>query len=131
MKRSLIAAALALAVLSAPAHARHYRHHHRAVGASGRPAACAGIAWCGCWLRLKLGISDARLNVARAWATVGSAAAGPARGVIAVWRHHVGLVTADLGGGNIMLLSGNDRGAVRERPISTHALGGVIAWRRI
>jgi len=155
MKRSLIAAALALAALSAsPAYgrppdrtsllyrlfhpdpakpakvsARHARHrlggHHLAPG---QPAECAGIAWCGCWLRLKLGIHDARLNLARAWATVGSAASGPAAGVVAVWRHHVGLVTGVLPGGQIMLLSGNDGHAVRERPRSTR---GVIAYRRV
>jgi hypothetical protein len=35
-------------------------------GAPVQPAACAGIAWCGCWLRLHLGIGDARLNGAGA-----------------------------------------------------------------
>jgi hypothetical protein len=131
MKRSLIAAALALAAISSSVAARPHHHrarHHHHVAASGRPAACAGIAWCGCWLRLHFGIHDVRLNLARAWATVGSAASGPAEGVIAVWRHHVGLITADLGRGRIMLLSGNDGNAVRERPRSTR---GIIAYRRI
>ncbi|UPT85172.1 hypothetical protein HAP41_0000033325 [Bradyrhizobium barranii subsp. apii] len=131
MKRSMIAAALALAVFSAmPAEARprhHHRNHHRHV-AAGQPAECAGIAWCGCWLRLKLGIRDPRLNLARAWVRVGTAASGPGAGVIAVWRHHVGIITADLGGGQIMLLSGNDGHAVRERPRPTR---GIIAYRRV
>jgi hypothetical protein len=127
MKRSLIAAALALAALSAaPAEAAHHRRHHRV--AIGRPAACSGIPWCGCWLRLRLGIDDARLNLARAWAGVGTAAAGPAEGVVAVWRHHVGIITGVLDDGRIMLLSGNDGHAVRERPRSTR---GVIAFRRL
>lgn len=131
MKRSLIAAAIALALVSA-AEARprnhHRHHHHRHATAPGQPAECAGIAWCGCWLRLKLGLHDARLNLARAWAGVGSPASGPGAGVIAVWRHHVGLITADLGRGQIMLLSGNDGHAVRERPRSTR---GIIAYRRV
>jgi hypothetical protein len=133
--RSLVAA-LALALAATPALARphhhHRAHHHRIVAGDdvrgARPAACAGIPWCGCWLRLHLGISDARLNLARAWAGVGAPASGPGAGIVAVWRHHVGLITADLGGGLIRLLSGNDGGAVRERVRSTR---GIIALRKI
>jgi len=77
---------------------------------------------------LRFGIADARLNLARAWASVGSDAGGPGAGVVAVWRHHVGIITADLGGGMIRLLSGNDGHAVRERARSTR---GIIAYRRI
>jgi hypothetical protein len=136
--RSLFAAtALALVLASPAAHARRHHHHHHhhhhatrgAVDAIGaRPAACAGIPWCGCWLRLHLGINDVRLNLARAWASVGSVAPGPARNVIAVWRHHVGLITENLGGGMIRLLSGNDGHAVRDRVRSTR---GIIAYRYI
>jgi hypothetical protein len=130
--RLLATAALAL-VLASPAHARphrhhHHHHHHHVAAASGRPAACAGIPWCGCWLRLHLGISDARLNLARAWAGIGSPAGGPGEGVVAVWRHHVGIITANLGGGLIRLLSGNDGNAVRERVRSTR---GIIAYRKV
>jgi hypothetical protein len=127
--RLLATAALAL-VLASPAHARphrHHHHHHVAI-ASGRPAACAGIPWCGCWLRLHLGVGDARLNLARAWADVGSAVSGPSAGVVAVWRHHVGIITENLGGGLIRLLSGNDGNAVRERVRSTR---GIIAYRKV
>jgi hypothetical protein len=152
MKRSLIAAALALAVISTadarprqsveqhgllyrlfhptpqkPAPIVRVRRHHAGF-IVGRPAECAGIPWCGCWLRLKLGIHDARLNAARAWATVGTAAEGPANGVIAVWRHHVGIITGVPRPGWVMLLSGNDGHAVRERPRPTR---GVIAYRRL
>jgi hypothetical protein len=84
--------------------------------------------WCGCWLRLHLGLDDIRLNLARAWARIGSAARGPAPGVIAVWPHHVGLITVNLGGGMIRLLSGNDGNAVRERPRSAR---GIIAYRKV
>jgi hypothetical protein len=130
MKRSLIAAAMLLA-LSPAAEARQHHHHHlryRHAAVVGRPAACAGIAWCGCWLRLRFGMADARLNLARAWAGVGAAASGPAAGEVAVWRHHVGLITGVLEDGRIMLLSGNDGNAVRERPRPTR---GIIAYRRI
>jgi hypothetical protein len=99
----------------------------RGVVLGGRPTACRGIPWCGCWLRLKLGIADARLNLARAWARYGVRADGPAAGVIAVWRHHVGKIVAVTGPGRIVLQSGNDGGAVRERERSTR---GVIAYRR-
>lgn len=129
MLRLMIAAALALA-LASPAKAGA-RLGHRASGGEivgVRPAACAGIPWCGCWLRLHLGLADKRLNRAREWTKVGSPAAGPAEGVIAVWAHHVGVVTAHLGGGMIKLLSGNDGGAVRNRVRSTR---GIIAYRRI
>jgi hypothetical protein len=128
------AAALALALVSSPALARahhHHKHHlrHAAAGSiSARPQRCSGIPWCGCWLRLHLGLDDVRLNLARAWASMGSAAFGPASGVIAVWPHHVGLITENLGGGMIRLLSGNDGHAVRERVRSTR---GVIAYRRV
>jgi hypothetical protein len=129
MKRSLIAAALALAVFSAaPARARHHHRHVAAAAVSGRPAACAGIPWCGCWLRLHLGLSDVRLNLARAWASVGTDAGGPGEDVIAVWRHHVGIIKAYLGGDRILLLSGNDGHAVRQRVRSTR---GIIAYREL
>jgi hypothetical protein len=77
---------------------------------------------------LRLGVGDARLNLARAWAGVGSAASGPGAGVVAVWRHHVGIITENLGGGLIRLLSGNDGNAVRERVRSTR---GIIAYRKV
>ena len=124
--RSLFAAtALAFVLALAPADARprHSAHH-----AGSRPAACAGIPWCGCWLRLHLGIGDARLNRAIAWARIGSDAGGPGAGVIAVWRHHVGIITENIGGGMIRLLSGNDGRAVRDRVRSTR---GIVAYRRI
>lgn len=131
MRSMFAVATLALALAASPAHARahHHRHHHRHhAAASGRPAACTGIPWCGCWLRLHLGLADARLNLARAWASIGAAVSGPAAGVVAVWPHHVGLITENLGGGMIRLLSGNDGNAVRERVRSTR---GIIAYRKV
>lgn len=102
--------------------AAHPRHHGRkeAVG-DPRPR-----AWCGWWARQQFGIADRAYNLARNWAHIGSPAHGPAPGVIAVWRHHVGIVTGVPGPGRIVLKSGNDSGAVRERERSTR---GIIAYR--
>lgn len=106
------------------------RHIRRTAGitSGGRPSECRGIAWCGCWLRLRYGIADVKLNVARAWSRIGNAVAGPVVGAIAVWPHHVGEITGVPGPGRIILKSGNDGGAVRERERSTR---GVIAYRVI
>lgn len=100
---------------------------------SGRPAGCPPRAWCGCWLGHHLGMPRRDLWLARNWARVGSAAAGPAPGVIAVFSRgkrggHVGIVVSVPGPGRIVLLSGNDGRAVRQRERST---AGVIAWRRV
>lgn len=83
-------------------------------------------AWCGWWLRQHFGIGDRSLNVARLWARIGHPAAAPAPGVVAVWPHHVGVITAVPGPGRIVLLSGNDGHAVRNRERSTR---GIIALR--
>ena len=128
MRSSFAPLALALALAASPAFARPYHHRHHVAAASGRPAACAGIPWCGCWLLVHLGIDNARLNLARAWASIGEAVSRPAAGIIAVWPHHVGLITENLGGGMIRLLSGNDGNAVRERVRSTR---GIIAYRKV
>ncbi len=130
MRLAIAVMALAFALASSPAHARprHHHHHRQPVREAGQPAACAGIAWCGCWLRLRLGLADLRLNLARAWASIGHAVDGPAAGVIVVWPHHVGIITENLGGGLIRVLSGNDGNAVRERIRSTR---GVIAYRKV
>lgn len=114
MLRSLIAAALALAVMSTPA-----------LASNGRPANCPARAWCGCWLANYFGLHDRDLWLARNWAKRGHRVAGPAPGVIGVYRHHVVLVRAVRGRGRILALSGNDGNAVRERERSTR---GIIAW---
>lgn len=99
-----------------------------------RPELCPPQDWCGCWLATYLGIKDKKqwreLWVARNWATYGEPADGPAPGVIAVYTRgtggHVGIVTAVKRAGFVVLKSGNDNNAVRERERSTE---GVIAWR--
>ena len=83
-------------------------------------------AWCGWWVRQQFGVADRSYNLARKWAQIGTPAHGPSPGVIAVWRHHVGIVTAVPGPGRIVLKSGNDSHAVRERERSTR---GIIAYR--
>jgi hypothetical protein len=96
------------------------------VSYEGRPAGCPH-AWCGCWLASHLGISGRSLWLARNWARIGHSAGGPQVGAIAVWPHHVGQVRA-VDGNRILLLSGNDGRAVRERWRTT---AGIIAYRGI
>jgi uncharacterized protein (TIGR02594 family) len=100
-----------------------------------RPELCPSQDWCGCWLATYLGIHDQKqwreLWVARNWATFGKPAEGPAPGVIAIYGRgtggHVGIVTGlSHRPGFVVLKSGNDNNAVRERERSTD---GVIAWR--
>jgi len=117
-------------------HARHERHRQHLVrherhrqyawhvlrsSSDARPA-----AWCGWWMRHHLGIANPSLNLARNWAGFGTAAHGPAPGVIGVQRHHVFKVLAVVGRGKVLAISGNDGHAVRTRVRSTRS---VIAWR--
>ena len=97
--------------------------------AESRPRDCYGIAWCGCWLRHVFGIADRSLNLAINWAHKGSPAS-PDNANVVVWRHHVGKLIAH-NGNRILIQSGNDRGAVRTRWVTTNILGGVVAFRRI
>jgi uncharacterized protein (TIGR02594 family) len=104
------------------------------VRADERPEVCPPQDWCGCWLATYLGIRDQKqwreLWVARNWTTFGEPVNGPAPGVIAVYARgaggHVGVVTKVTRAGFVVLKSGNDNNAVRERERSTQ---GVIAWR--
>ena len=79
-------------------------------------------------MRTQTGLKDPALNLARNWARVGSAAHGPAPGVIGVMRHHVFKVISVPGPGKVLAVSGNDSHAVHTRVRST---AGVIAWRRV
>jgi hypothetical protein len=85
-------------------------------------------AWCGSYMAKYFGISDPRLAVARMWASVGVNAGGPAIGAIVVWSHHVGVITGRTAGGEWIVHSGNDGGAVRTRP---RAVTRAIAFRRL
>jgi hypothetical protein len=93
----------------------------------GRPSACPPRRWCGCWASIqKFGRSVRHLWVARAWAKEGRPASPDTANVV-VWRNHVGFLKAR-NGDKILVRSGNDGNAVRERWRSTR---GVIAWRYV
>lgn len=64
----------------------------------GRPAGCPH-AYCGCGLRMYLGLEDKRLNLAWNWARLFPRAAGPAPGMAAVRGHHVMYIEAAAGDG--------------------------------
>jgi hypothetical protein len=101
----------------------------RQASVGSRPSDCYGIAWCGCYLRHIYGINDKRLNLARAWASVGSNAGGPHVGAVVVWAHHVGKITGQDTHGNWIVLSGNSgRAGVTEVPRS---IKRAIAFRDI
>jgi hypothetical protein len=83
-------------------------------------------AWCGWWLARQKGIRDARLNLARNWATLYGTKSNPKPGAVVVWRHHVGELVSHVSGNIWIVRSGNDGNAVRERPRS---IAGAIAFR--
>lgn len=103
------------------------RHVHTKTANVGDPRP---RAWCGWQMRQWFHVADRAYNVARKWASWGSPARGPAPGTIAVFARrgggHVGIVTGVPGPGRIVLKSGNDGHAVRERERSTR---GIIAYR--
>lgn len=122
MKRSMIAAALALATLSVmPAQAR--QHHHRPHVRGHR------IPWCGLYMMRLKHKTDQRLAAAIQWAKEGSEAIGPAVGVVVVWAHHVGeIVGGPNARGEWLVHSGNDGNRVRTR---YRSLRGVVAYRQV
>lgn len=116
MKRSLIAAAMLLALSSAAEARPHHRHrYHR-------------LPWCGFFMMRVEHKTDPRLARAREWAKEGVNAGGPGVGVIVVWSHHVGKIVGRDASGQWLVYSGNDGGRVRTRPRS---MAGVIAFRRV
>ena len=93
-------------------HASHsYRTHTARSGVGGRPA-----RWCGWWMRTQKG-GGPELNLAANWRHWGRPS-GPRVGAVVVWSHHVGMITGRTAGGEWIVKSGNDGGAVRERPRS-------------
>lgn len=91
--------------------------HHSAASLSNGPRP---RAWCGWYMALRKGLSDARLNLAANWAKLYGHASGPQPGAVVVWRHHVGELVSHVKGNNWVVLSGNDghRVRTRERNIS-------------
>lgn len=130
MPKTVLAAALALALLQAPALARpshrfHHHHYHHVATSDPRPH-----AWCGWFMRHKLHVRNRAGNRALWWAHYGTRADGPAIGVIVVWSRghgfgHVGIITGESARG-WMVLSGNDGHAVRDRPRS---VARAVAFR--
>lgn len=90
-----------------------------------KPSHCPERRWCGCFLASYLGIDNKELWRATKWTSMGKRVSKPVRGAVAVYPHHVGVITDVPGPGQIVLLSGNDGGQVRERARSTK---GVIAY---
>ncbi|MGH6824477.1 hypothetical protein [Methyloceanibacter sp.] len=90
---------------------RSYRTHTARSGVAGRPA-----RWCGWWMRTQKG-GGPELNLAANWRHWGHPT-GPRVGAVVVWSHHVGMITGRTAGGEWIVKSGNDGGAVRERPRS-------------
>ena len=151
MKRVLLASVFSVGLVATAQahhhHHHHYRHHVHEVRASNfasglgyglihmlksaeinraRPNDCFGIQWCGCWLRHHFGISDTSLNLARNWASWGHNAMGPGPGVVAVWNHHVGVISS---GPPWMVTSGNFNGGVATVPLERAGRGSIIAYR--
>ena len=73
--------------------------------------------WCGWYMRTQLG-GGPEYNLARNWAKRGRPLNGPRVGAVAVWSHHVGLITGKTKDGQWIVRSGDDGGRVRERPRS-------------
>jgi hypothetical protein len=65
-------------------------------------------------------------NRAIEWKRYGTAASGPAVGVVVVWPHHVGKIVGRDESGNWIIRSGNVGREVRER---VRPLRRVIAFR--
>jgi hypothetical protein len=106
---------------------RHYsssRANHYVQRASlrhGSRTAHAGVGprpsrWCGWWMRTQKG-GGPEYNLAANWRHWGRPS-GPRVGAVVVWSHHVGMITGRTAGGEWIVKSGNDGGAVRERPRS-------------
>jgi hypothetical protein len=79
--------------------------------AGGRPS-----QWCGWWMRTQLG-GGPEYNLAANWRGWGRPSK-PQVGAVVVWPHHVGMITGKASNGKWIVKSGNDGGAVRERPRS-------------
>lgn len=120
--RCVMGLVMALAVMGVVPAEAHGHRHHGGVYSDRRPS-----AWCGWEMRRLVGSDPGpSYNLARNWAHWGSAASGPAPGVIGVMPHHVFKVIQVLGSRMVLAISGNDSHAVRTRPRSTSR---VIAWR--
>lgn len=88
----------------------------------GRPAGCPH-KYCGCALRLHLGINDTSLNLAWNWARKFQRATA-APGMVVVWRSHVALIEEVVGPGEALLRDYNSgRGLSR---IHVRSIAGAV-----
>ena len=76
-----------------------------------RPAGCPH-SYCGCGLRMHLGLSDVRLNLASNWARLLPRQSGPAAGLAAVRNHHVMYIEAAAGNGQWLVRDYNSGGGL-------------------
>jgi hypothetical protein len=76
-----------------------------------RPNGCPH-AYCGCGLRIYLGLADKRLNLASNWARLLPRVAGPAPGVAAVRSGHVMYIEAAAGNGQWLIRDYNSGGGL-------------------
>ena len=76
-----------------------------------RPAGCPH-SYCGCGLRMYLGLSDVRLNLASNWARLLPRAYGPEAGLAAVRSHHVMYIESAAGNGQWLVRDYNSGGGL-------------------
>src|SRR6185312_8930603 len=76
-----------------------------------RPNGCPH-SYCGCGLRMYLGLADKRLNLASNWARLLPRAAGPAPGLAAVRSGHVMYIEAAAGNGQWLIRDYNSGGGL-------------------
>lgn len=88
----------------------------------GRPAGCPR-RYCGCALRLYLGIDDKRLDLAANWARL-FPRAHPGPGKAVVWGGHVALIEEMIDAGTARLRDYNSGGGLSR--IHTRSIAGAI-----
>jgi hypothetical protein len=76
-----------------------------------RPAGCPN-RYCGCGLRMYLGLSDVRLNLASNWARLLPRESGPRPGLAAVRNGHVMYIESAAGNGQWMIRDYNSGGGL-------------------
>ena len=101
--------AIFLAVITARANAQDANGNSVTVIGS-RPQGCPR-AYCGCGLRLFLGLNDTRLNKASMWARI-FPRVGPQPGAVAVRSHHVFLLVAHIAGDTYLVRDYNSGGGL-------------------
>jgi hypothetical protein len=69
-------------------------------------------SYCGCGLRMHLGLSDVRLNLASNWARLLPHQPGPAAGLAAVRNHHVMYIESAAGNGQWLVRDYNSGGGL-------------------